>query len=120
MGRRRWSWRGRFERVMGVDPSAAQIASATPNARVEYRVGAAEATGVENGSRGFGDRGAGVSLVPTTRAFFRGGAADLGPGGRAVLVFGYGLAAITPELDAAVVRVLRGNAGTVTGSRSGG
>ena len=39
-----------FERVMGVDPSASQIDHAVPHSRVEYRVAAAESTGLPSRS----------------------------------------------------------------------
>ncbi len=40
----------RFDRVIATDASAGQIASATPHPRVEYRVGTAEASGLDPGS----------------------------------------------------------------------
>src|SRR3954470_6103374 len=39
-----------FERVIGIEPSEGQLANATPAAHVEYRRGAAEATGVDAAS----------------------------------------------------------------------
>jgi SAM-dependent methyltransferase len=36
---------GRFDRIVATDASAAQVASATPQPRVEYRIAPAEATG---------------------------------------------------------------------------
>ncbi|HET9598337.1 MAG TPA: class I SAM-dependent methyltransferase [Anaeromyxobacteraceae bacterium] len=41
---------GEFEAVVGIDPSAEQIANAEPHRRVRYRVAAAEATGLDGGS----------------------------------------------------------------------
>ena len=38
-----------FDRVLAVDPSAAQLASAPADARIEYRQGDAEATGLPVG-----------------------------------------------------------------------
>jgi ubiquinone/menaquinone biosynthesis C-methylase UbiE len=40
----------RFDRVIATDASAGQIAAATPDPRVEYRVAPAEASGLEPGS----------------------------------------------------------------------
>src|SRR5262245_45200817 len=41
-----------FERVIATDASREQIASATPQARVEFRVASAEQSGLETGSVG--------------------------------------------------------------------
>src|SRR5438477_12995168 len=40
---------GLFDRVLAIDPSEAQLANATPHARVEYRRGPAEATSLADG-----------------------------------------------------------------------
>jgi SAM-dependent methyltransferase len=98
-----------FERVIGVDPSAAQIASATANARVEYRVGSAEATGVESGV---------ADLVTVAQAFhwfdhpafFREVRRLSAPDGR-LAVWCYGMAIVTPEIDAAVFEYYEGMLG---------
>jgi ubiquinone/menaquinone biosynthesis C-methylase UbiE len=92
-----------FDRVIATDPSEKQIASAEKNPRVEYRVGPAEASGLEAGS---------VDLVTAAQAFhwFKQDAffAEVKrvarPGG--VLAFWcYELAKMTPEIDAVVWRL---------------
>ena len=89
-----------FGRVIGVDPSAQQIASATAAPGVEYRVGRAEATGVEPASADL------ISVAQAFHwfdrpAFFREVRRICVPDGR-LAVWCYGLTAITPEIDAVV------------------
>jgi SAM-dependent methyltransferase len=99
----------RFERVIGVDPSAQQIANATAAPNVEYRVGGAEATGVD---------GASADLVTVAQAFhwfdhaafFREVRRISRPDGRLV-VWCYGLTSITPEVDAVVHEYYEGMLG---------
>jgi len=89
-----------FERVIGVEPSEGQLANATPASRVEYRRGAAEATGVEAAS---------ADLLTVAQAFhwfahdafFAEVRRVVRPGG-SLAVWCYGLTRITPEVDAAV------------------
>jgi SAM-dependent methyltransferase len=89
-----------FERVIGVEPSAAQIASAARAPNVEYRQGGAEATGVDAGS---------ADLLTSAQAFhwfkhdafFAEALRVVRPGG-ALAVWCYGLASITPAVDAVV------------------
>ncbi|HEY7371300.1 MAG TPA: class I SAM-dependent methyltransferase [Polyangia bacterium] len=89
-----------FERVIGVEPSDGQLANATPAARVEYRRGAAEATGLDAGS---------ADLLTVAQAihwfkhpaFFAEVRRVVRPQG--LLAFWcYGLTTISPEVDAAV------------------
>ena len=78
----------RFERVIAIDPSADQISRATPNPRIEYRIAAAESSGLPDAS---------VDLVTAAQslhwfdpaAFFSEARRVLGPGG-AIAVWGYG------------------------------
>jgi SAM-dependent methyltransferase len=89
-----------FERVIAVEPSDAQLAAATPAANVEYLRGAAEATGVDAAS---------ADLMISAQAFhwfnhdafFAEARRVVRPGG-CLAVWCYGLARITPEIDAAV------------------
>jgi len=87
-----------FDRVIGTDPSAAQIAAAEPAARVEYRVEPAEQPSLADGS---------VDLVTVAQAFhwfdlprFHAAVARvLRPGG-VLAVWSYGLCRVTTEIDA--------------------
>lgn len=87
-----------FERVVGTDPSASQIAHAEPHPRVEYRVAPAESSGLPDAS---------VDLVAVAQAFhwfdfnlfFAEARRVLAPGG-AVALWSYNLARVTPEVDA--------------------
>ena len=91
---------GHFDRVIGVDPSEAQLAKAPANPRVAWQRGSDNATGVDAGS---------ADLVIVAQAFhwFKQGPffaevrRVVRPGG-ALAVWCYGLALITPEVDAAV------------------
>ena len=99
----------RFDRVIGVDPSAQQIASAPAALGVEYRVGRAEATGVEPAS---------ADLITVAQAFhwfdhaafFTEVRRICAPDGLLV-VWCYGLTAITPEIDAVVTEYYEGMLG---------
>ena len=98
----------RFNRVVGVDPSEAQLASATPHPRVEYRCAPAEATGVAAGSADLVTAGQAFHWF-RHEAFFEEVRRIARPGGDAVLcVWTYSLARITPEIDAVVGDLYRG------------
>jgi SAM-dependent methyltransferase len=100
----------RFERVVAIDPSDAQLANASPHPRVTYRRAPAEATGVEAGS---------ADLVVASQAFhwfdharfFEEVRRVARPRG-VVAVWCYGLANITPEVDAVVFELYEGTLGT--------
>ena len=87
-----------FRRVVATDASAAQIANATPHPQVDYRIAAAEASGLAAGS---------VDLVTVAQAvhwfdfdrFYAEARRVLAPGG-AVVVWTYNLARVSPEIDA--------------------
>jgi SAM-dependent methyltransferase len=89
-----------FERVIGIDPSAEQVAHARPHPGVEYRVAPAEDTGLEAAS---------VDLLLAAQAFhwfraepfFDEASCVLSPGGVLALV-SYELSRVTPEVDAVV------------------
>ena len=86
--------------MIGVEPSDGQLANATPAPSVEYRRGAAEATGVDAAS---------ADLLTVAQAFhwfkhdafFAEVRRVVRPGG-CLAVWCYGLTTITPEIDAAV------------------
>ncbi|HVR97425.1 MAG TPA: class I SAM-dependent methyltransferase [Thermoanaerobaculia bacterium] len=86
-----------FARVIATDASPQQLAHVTPHSRVEYRVAAAERSGLADAS---------VDLVTAAQAFhwfdFDGFFAEarrvVAPGG-AVVVWTYNLARVTPEID---------------------
>ncbi|HVZ71294.1 MAG TPA: class I SAM-dependent methyltransferase [Polyangia bacterium] len=100
----------RFARVTALDPSQNQLDHATPHARVTYRRAPAEATGVE---------ASGADLVTASQAFhwfdharfFEEVRRILRPDG-VVAVWCYGLALITPEVDAVVHELYEGYLGT--------
>jgi SAM-dependent methyltransferase len=101
---------GRFARVVALDPSEAQLANAAPHARVTYRRGEAEATGVEAGT---------VDLVTASQAFHWFDHARFFPEARRVLrprgvvaVWCYALTRITPEIDAVMMELYEGYLGT--------
>ena len=92
-----------FDRVIATDPSAAQLAHATPHPNVEYRVAPAEASGLPGGS---------VDLVTAAQAFhwfdfdrfFAEVQRVLAPGG-AVALWTYNLARVEPAIDALMDRL---------------
>jgi len=95
-----------FARVVATEPSEAQIAAATPHPRVEYVRAAETAPLLPDAS---------VDLVTVAQAvhwfdrskFYAEVRRVLAPGG-VVALWAYGLAGITPEIDAAVLRFYRG------------
>lgn len=99
----------RFERVVATDPSAEQLAHAVPRPNVEYRLAAAEASGLPDGA---------VDLATAAQAYhwfdFERYAAEvrrvLAPGG-AVAVWVYDLPRVAPRIDAAVDRLHKEIAG---------
>jgi SAM-dependent methyltransferase len=100
----------RFERVIAVDPSEAQLAKAAAHARVTYRRGEAEATGVDAGS---------ADLVAASQAFhwfdhprFFDEVRRIARPGALVAVWCYGIDRITPEIDAVVDELYTGYLGT--------
>lgn len=94
-----------FERVIAVEPSEGQLTATTPADNVEYRRGSAEATGVDAVS---------ADLMISAQAFhwfkqdafFAEARRVVRPGG-CLAVWSYGLAHITPEVDAAVLAYYR-------------
>jgi SAM-dependent methyltransferase len=98
-----------FRHVTATDASASQIEHAIPHPRVEYRVAAAEASGL-------GDRS--VDLVTAAQAlhwfdrprFWAEGRRVLRPGG-VLAVWTYVLFEITPPIDAIVRRFYSGTVG---------
>ncbi|MFL6293081.1 MAG: class I SAM-dependent methyltransferase [Thermoanaerobaculia bacterium] len=100
---------GRFDQVIGTDPSAQQIEHAEPHPRVEYRVAPAEASGLPDAS---------VHLVAAAQAFhwfdfdrfFAEARRVLAPGG-AVVLWTYNLARVSPQVDAWIDRLAYGIVG---------
>jgi SAM-dependent methyltransferase len=100
----------RFARVVALDPSEAQLANATPHARVTYRCAPAEATGVDART---------ADLLAASQAFhwfdhprfFDEARRVLRPGG-VLAVWCYGLTKISPEVDAVVMELYEGYLGT--------
>jgi SAM-dependent methyltransferase len=91
-----------FQRVVGLDPSEAQIANAAAHPRVEYRRAPAEATGVAAGSADLITAGQAFHWFKHD-AFFDEVRRIARPGGEAVLcVWTYSMARISPEVDAVV------------------
>jgi ubiquinone/menaquinone biosynthesis C-methylase UbiE len=94
-----------FERVTATDPSAKQLSSAEKHPKVEYLVGSAERTTFSNES---------VDLITVAQAFhwfnqhefFAETHRVLKPGG-ALAFWCYGLARISPEVDAVVLRLYK-------------
>jgi SAM-dependent methyltransferase len=100
----------RFERVVAVDPSEAQLAKAAPDPRVTYRRGEAEATGVEPAS---------ADLVAASQAFhwfdhprFYDEVRRIARPGGLVAVWCYGIDSINPQIDAVVDELYSGYLGT--------
>jgi SAM-dependent methyltransferase len=100
----------RFARVVALDPSEPQLAQARPHARVTYRRAPAEATGVDAHT---------ADLLTASQAFHRFDRAAffeearriLRPGG-VVAIWCYGLATISPEIDAVVMELYEGYLGS--------
>jgi SAM-dependent methyltransferase len=86
-----------FERVVGLDPSEGQLASARPHPRVEYRQARAEATGLAGSSADLLTAGQAFHWFEQ-EAFFGEVRRVVRPGG-ALAVWCYPLMAITPEVD---------------------
>ncbi|MBB5207966.1 class I SAM-dependent methyltransferase [Chiayiivirga flava] len=92
-----------FERVLGTDPSAEQIAQAAPAGNVEYRVEPAEAPTLADGS---------VDLVTVAQAlhwfdlpaFYAQVRRVLADDG-AIAVWSYGLSQVSRDVDAAFMRL---------------
>jgi SAM-dependent methyltransferase len=95
-----------FQRVLAIEPSAAQLASALRLDRVEYRVGSAEATGAADGS---------ADLIVAAQAFhwfrpepfYAEVRRVLRPGG-CLALWCYGLTHVTAEIDAAIFALYEG------------
>jgi ubiquinone/menaquinone biosynthesis C-methylase UbiE len=99
-----------FAQVIGVEPSAQQLANATQAAGVAYRQGSAEATGLGPAT---------ADLVTVAQAFhwfkhdaFFAEVRRIGRPGAALAIWCYGLTTITPEVDAAVHELYEGLLGT--------
>ena len=94
-----------FERVIATDASAAQLEHAPPHPRIEYRQAPAEESGIEGGT---------VDLVTVATAvhwfdfdrFYAEVERVLVPGG-ALVVWGYNLARVNPEVDLLIDRLAR-------------
>lgn len=89
-----------FNRVIALDASAAQIASATPHPRVEYRVAPEVATGLPNGC---------ADLVVAAQAAhwfdlpaFYAEARRIARTGATIALVGYGLSSVAPNIDAII------------------
>lgn len=99
----------RFEAVLAIDPSAAQISNATPHPRICYRVESAEALTAPPAS---------ADLVAVAQAlhwfdfapFFTRVAAVLKPGG-VLAAWSYGVMRVTPAVDAVLDRFEHGQVG---------
>jgi SAM-dependent methyltransferase len=89
-----------FTRVIGVEPSDAQLANAAPAARVEYRRGAAEATGLDDASADLLAVAQAIHWFKQA-AFFAEVRRVVRPGG-CLAFWCYGLARVTPAVDAAI------------------
>jgi SAM-dependent methyltransferase len=101
---------GRFDQVIGTDPSAQQVENADPHPRIEYRVATAEDSGLPDAS---------VDLVAVAQAFhwfdfdrfFAEARRVLAPGG-AVALWSYNLARVSPGVDAWIDHLAHGLLGS--------
>lgn len=98
-----------FRRVIAIDASASQVASAQPNDRVKYRVAAAEATGLE------ADSCDAITVAQALHwfdlaAFYREAHRVLRPGG-VLAIWAYQHLRVAPEVDAVVWRFYSGIVG---------
>lgn len=94
-----------YREVIGLDPSAEQVAHAEPHERVRYGVAPAEATGLPDGS---------ADLVIAAQALhwfdqerLQAELARLARPGAIFAAFTYDLCRVTPEVDAVVDRLYR-------------
>lgn len=87
-----------FARVLALDPSAAQLASAPSHPRVEYRCAPAEATGLPDATADLLTVAQALHWLDHPR-FFAEVRRVVRPGG-VFAAWGYGFARITPEVDA--------------------
>jgi ubiquinone/menaquinone biosynthesis C-methylase UbiE len=99
----------RFARVVATDPSAEQIANAPPHPRIEYRVAAAEASGLPDASVQLVTAAQAVHWFDHTR-FAAECRRVLVPDG-VVAVWVYGVNRITPELDAITLELYQQHTG---------
>ncbi|MBI3140809.1 MAG: class I SAM-dependent methyltransferase [Rhodocyclales bacterium] len=89
-----------FRRVIATDPSASQIAQATPCGNVEYRVATAEASGIEAGTADLLTIAQAIHWFDLER-FYPEARRVLKPGG-IIAVWTYTLLDIEPRIDALV------------------
>lgn len=87
-----------FDRVVGVDPSADQIANAVPDARIEYRLGPAERLPVPDAAAGL------VTAAQAAHWFdlpaFYGEVRRIAQPGAILALVSYGVMQLDPALDA--------------------
>jgi SAM-dependent methyltransferase len=95
----------RFARVVAIDASREQLASATRHPRIEYRVALAEETGMEAGAVDLVSAGQALHWFDFDR-FYDEARRVLAPGG-AVAVFTYNLARVDARFDKLVDRLAR-------------
>lgn len=100
----------RFARVVALDPSEPQLANARPHPRVTYGCAPAEATGLDAHTADLLTAGQAFHWFDQP-AFFQEARRVLRPGG-VVAVWCYGLAAISPEIDAVIMELYEGYLGT--------
>ena len=97
---------GHFERVLALDPSAAQLANTRAHPRVEYRQSRAERLAADDGCADAGFVAQALHWFQHD-AFFREVRRVLVPGGL-LAVSCYELSVIAPEVDAAVMELYQG------------